>query len=207
MKYIQFDGGAIPNPGNMGIGVVLIDDNRIIKELSKKLDGVGTNNEAEYSALIEGLKQAIELGWKNICIQGDSKLVINQIKGMWKINKPHLRVLNNTVKELLNNFNSVEMKWIGREQNSRADAAASMALGFKEDPYHQMIKKDKTDHGSSCPKCGKECKFELQTFKNGDQHLKQRCPTHGFIRWAPKLPEYLEKVAEDKHVQKSMLDF
>lgn len=207
MKIIQFDGGAIPNPGAMGIGVVLMDDNRIIKELSKKLDGIGTNNEAEYSALIEGLKQAIEFEWKNICIQGDSKLVINQVKGMWKINKPDLVVLNNTVQKLLNNFNSIEIKWIKREQNSRADAAASMALGLEEDPYHQMIKKDKTDPGSSCPRCGKECKFELQTFKNGDQHLKQKCPTHGFIRYAPKLPEYLEKVTGDKDAQKSLLDF
>ena len=57
MKIIQFDGGAVPNPGTRGIGVILLEDNHVLKEISCKLDGIGTNNEAEYSALIEGMKR------------------------------------------------------------------------------------------------------------------------------------------------------
>lgn len=77
MKIIQFDGGAVLNPGTRGIGIILLEDNHVLKEISRKLDGIGTNNEAEYSALIEGLKQALALGWKEILVQGDSKLVVN----------------------------------------------------------------------------------------------------------------------------------
>lgn len=129
MKIIQFDGGAIPNPGTRAIGVILIENGIVIKEISRKLDGVGTNNEAEYSAFIEGLKQAINLGWTDIVVQGDSKLVVNQVAGSWKINKDNLKPLNAEAKVLLSQFRSAKVEWIPREMNSRADAAASRALG------------------------------------------------------------------------------
>lgn len=133
MKVIQFDGGAVPNPGTRGIGVILLEDNHVLKEISRKLDGIGTNNEAEYSALIEGLKQALALGWKDILVQGDSKLVVNQVAGSWKVNKDNLRSLNEEAKALLSKFQSAKVEWIPREKNSRADAAASRALGFDEE--------------------------------------------------------------------------
>jgi ribonuclease HI len=132
MKIIQFDGGAVPNPGTRGIGVILLEDNHVLKEISRKLDGIGTNNEAEYSALIEGLKQALALGWTDILVQGDSKLVVNQVAGSWKVNKDNLKPLNEEAKTLLSKFQSVKVEWIPREKNARADAAASRALGFDE---------------------------------------------------------------------------
>jgi hypothetical protein len=70
MKVIHFDGGAVPNPGTRAIGIIFLEDNLVLKEISRKLDGIGTNNEAEYVALIEGLKQAHELGWTDILFQG-----------------------------------------------------------------------------------------------------------------------------------------
>jgi ribonuclease HI len=129
MKIIQFDGGAVPNPGAHAIGVILIENGVVIKEISRKLDGIGTNNEAEYSAFIEGLKQAINLGWTDIVVQGDSKLVVNQVAGSWKVNKDNLKPLNAEAKLLLSKFQSAKVEWIPREKNSRADAAASRALG------------------------------------------------------------------------------
>lgn len=109
MKVIQFDGGAVPNPGTRGIG---------------------TNNEAEYSALIEGLKQALTLGWTEILVQGDSRLVVNQVTGSWKVKKDNLKPLNAKSKALLSKFQSAKVDWIPREKNSRADAAASLGLSF-----------------------------------------------------------------------------
>lgn len=96
MRKIQFDGCAIPNPGDMGIGVVLIDNSNVIT-ISKKLPDKGTNNIAEYTALLTGILKALELGWKEASIEGDSKLVINQINGTWHINKKHLENLRNQV--------------------------------------------------------------------------------------------------------------
>ncbi|WP_394697741.1 hypothetical protein [uncultured Methanomethylovorans sp.] len=57
MKVIQFDGGAVPNPDTIAIGVILLENNHFLKEISLKLDGIGTNNKPDYSVLIEGLKQ------------------------------------------------------------------------------------------------------------------------------------------------------
>lgn len=130
MKIIQFDGGAVPNPGARAIGVILIENGIILKEISRKLDGIGTNNEAEYSAFIEGLKQAINLGWIDIHVQGDSKLVVNQVAGSWKVNKDNLKPLNAEATTLLSKFQSAKVEWIPREMNSRADAAASRALSY-----------------------------------------------------------------------------
>jgi ribonuclease HI len=126
MKIIQFDGGAVPNPGTRGIGAILLEDNHVLKEISRKLDGIGTNNEAEYSALIEGLKQALALGWTEILVQGDSKLVVNQVAGSWKVNKDNLKPLNEEAKKLLSKFQSVKVEWIPREKNARADATTTI---------------------------------------------------------------------------------
>ena len=73
-------------------------------------------------------------GWTDILVQGDSKLVVNQVAGSWKVNKDNLKPLNAEAKSLLSKFLSVKVEWIPREKNARADAAASRALGFDEDP-------------------------------------------------------------------------
>lgn len=130
MKIIQFDGGAVPNPGARAIGVIIIENGIVIKEISRKLKGIGTNNEAEYSALIEGLKQAIDLGLTDIVVQGDSQLVVNQVTGSWKVNSYNLKPLNAEAKKLLSQFRSAKVEWIPRAMNSRADAAVSRALGY-----------------------------------------------------------------------------
>ncbi|KAF5429925.1 ribonuclease HI [Candidatus Methanophagaceae archaeon] len=128
MKKIQFDGAAIPNPGEMGIGVVLIEDKDILMEITKKLPDKGTNNIAEYTALLIGISAALELGWKDVLIEGDSKLVINQVKGAWKINKTHLKRLHAQVVKELSKFDSYALNWIPREKNFVADKLASNAF-------------------------------------------------------------------------------
>ena len=143
MKKIQFDGAAIPNPGKMGIGVVLIEDKIRIAKISQKLPDKGTNNIAEYTALLTGLTKALELGWKHIIIEGDSKLVINQVKGAWKINKAHLKRLHAQVIKELSKFDSYALNWIPRNKNSAADELASKALRHKAEGYHRAETKTK----------------------------------------------------------------
>ena len=215
MKKIQFDGAAIPNPGEMGIGVVLIENNNIITKITKKLPNTGTNNVAEYTALLTGIQKALELGWKQVSIEGDSKLVINQINGIWGINKDHLKILHNQVVEGLSNFDSYTINWIPREKNFKADELASKALGYEEDIYHNptfknknIHKNDQNDVDIKCPKCKRDCKFKWQQFKNGSNHIRQECPIHGYIRYAPKIEPYiiLANENEDNTIQKKLFE-
>ncbi len=115
---IYFDGSARPNPGNMRIGVVVETPKEVV-EISKDL-GFGTNNVAEYMALIEGLKKALELGARSVEIFGDSRLVIEQIRGKYAVKSPHLRGLYLEVKELLSKFESFDLEWIPESENEKA---------------------------------------------------------------------------------------
>ncbi len=197
MKKIQFDGAAIPNPGEMGIGVVLIEDKDIITEIAKKLPDKGTNNIAEYTALLTGISAASELGWKEVLIEGDSKLVINQVKGAWKINKTHLKRLHAQVVKELSKFDSYALNWIPREKNSVADELASKALKQDEDLYHHSetkikeVTKNGMNIGLKCPNCKGACVFKWQEFNDGSRHIHQECPVHGFIRYAPQIEPYI----------------
>jgi ribonuclease HI len=196
MRIIQFDGGAIPNPGDMGIGVVLLENSNIITTISKKLPDKGTNNTAEYTALLTGILKALELGWKEVSIEGDSELVINQVNGSWNIKKEHLENLYNQVVKELSNFDSYTINWIPRENNSIADKLASNALGYEEDPhgaiknYYNSYNQNKDNVDIKCPKCKRDCEFKWQEFKNGTCHIRQECPIHGYIRYAPKIEPY-----------------
>lgn len=217
MKKIQFDGAAIPNPGEMGIGAVLIENSNIITKISKKLPNNGTNNIAEYTALLTGISKASELGWKHVMIEGDSKLVINQVKGAWKIDKEHLKSLYAQVVKELSKFDSYTIKWIPREENSIADELASKALGHGEGVYqHATIKnkaigykKDQKNEISidiKCPKCKGDCIFKWQEFKNGLRHIRQECPVHGYIRYVPQIEPCLTiaNQTKDKTIQKKL---
>ena len=89
--------------------------------------GIATNNQAEYAAVIAGLRFLTQTNYREVIIRMDSKLVIEQLGGNWKINNLQLRELADQAKELLRDF-SVRLEWIPREQNSKADANANTAL-------------------------------------------------------------------------------
>jgi len=117
MTSLYFDGSS-KNPGKSGAGIY-------IKELdiskSKYLGPMLTNNEAEYMALIFGLEVAKSLSIKELNVYGDSKLVIMQSQGLWKINHEHLRKLNKQVKDLSSSFDKITFNHIPREENKIAD--------------------------------------------------------------------------------------
>lgn len=83
---IYFDGGCNPNPGKMEICIVVLDQNKKTPHVIRNL-GRGTSNIAEWSALLFAATHAKELGLKKVTFVGDSKLVVNQAKGLWRINK------------------------------------------------------------------------------------------------------------------------
>ena len=130
MKVLRLytDGAARGNPGPAGAGVVIEDDQGMrLRGLHRWL-GEATNNVAEYRALIDGLK-AVE-PWKpdRLEVYMDSRLVVEQLKGAYKIKNPGLQALAREAKSLLELFPEVELKHVEREKNKGADALANMAI-------------------------------------------------------------------------------
>lgn len=129
MKVVMnFDGSCNSSTvGRTGVGVVIKKDGEIIKELSERM-GNGTNNTAEYHALIRGLEEARLLGAEEVEARGDSELVIKQVKGEYRVKKEHLKAMHERACELAGMFKKVDFQWVPREQNKRADALAQKAV-------------------------------------------------------------------------------
>jgi len=129
---IHTDGGARGNPGPAAIGVVIEKDGKKIHEFGKKI-GESTNNVAEYTAVIEAFKKIKELGIMNkelrINFFIDSKLVVEQLNGRFKIKDAKLRELVLQIKMLEQEVGGViTYHIIPREQNIRADLLVNQAL-------------------------------------------------------------------------------
>jgi ribonuclease HI len=122
-----FDGACRGNPGPMGIGAVLLENGKKVKELSKRL-GKGTNNIAEWSALIEGLKMARAYGCRELEVRGDSQLIIKQITGRYRVKSDNLIPLYNEAKRLSANFGKISFKWVKRDNNTLTDALSNRAF-------------------------------------------------------------------------------
>jgi broad specificity phosphatase PhoE/ribonuclease HI len=126
---IEADGGSRGNPGMSGAGAVVLDaaTGNILREISEAV-GIATNNVAEYSALIFALEAAFEIDpAAEIVVRMDSKLVVEQMSGRWKIKHPDMLSLGARVQQLIKG-KSVEFVWIPREQNVLADALANKAM-------------------------------------------------------------------------------
>jgi len=125
---INTDGGSRGNPGPGACGVVIKNRNGdVIKERGKYL-GICTNNEAEYQGLILGLELALEMGADNVEILMDSELVAKQLKGQYRVKKPHLGAFFSKAKELERQVGSVNYFVVPREKNKRADAIVNNIL-------------------------------------------------------------------------------
>jgi len=125
---IYFDGASRGNPGRAGAGVWMTDgEGRKVSEMSRYL-GHKTNNEAEYWALLLGLREAKRLGGKSLHIFTDSELVERQIKGIYRVRDLNLKILHRTVQENLKVFSSFEIQSVPREENREADRLANEAI-------------------------------------------------------------------------------
>lgn len=127
--FAMTDGGSRGNPGPAGYGAVVLDAHAdlILAERAEYI-GIESNNVAEYRGLIAALEMAIELGLTEIEIRMDSKLVVEQMSGRWKIKHPQMQKLALQGKRLADQLDRVEYVWIPRAQNSHADRLANEAM-------------------------------------------------------------------------------
>ena len=126
---IEADGGSRGNPGIAGSGTVIYeaDGTTVVRKLAYVV-GTATNNVAEYHALYNGLDAAQQLGATDISVRMDSKLVVEQMSGRWKIKHPDMRELAIKCQKILRTFQSAEFTWVPRRQNAAADALANQAM-------------------------------------------------------------------------------
>jgi ribonuclease HI len=125
------DGGARGNPGPAAIGAVLLDPSTAppvrLATVSERI-GSTTNNVAEYRAVIAGLEAALDFPAREVQVRADSKLVIEQLAGRWRVKQDHLRPLHARARELLCGYESVDLAHVPREQNTDADLLVNAAL-------------------------------------------------------------------------------
>ncbi|MEO3800446.1 bifunctional RNase H/acid phosphatase [Nonomuraea sp. B1E8] len=128
---VEADGGSRGNPGPAGYGAVVKDasDGQVLAEAAEAI-GVATNNVAEYRGLIAGLTAVLELAGDgaSVAVRMDSKLVIEQMAGRWKIKNEGLRPLALEAGALVRRLRVSEWTWIPRERNKHADRLANEAM-------------------------------------------------------------------------------
>jgi ribonuclease HI len=125
---MNFDGCSKNNPGLAGAGAVIYHLDKEIWADSFFVGEIFTNNHAEYAGLILGLQHAKLLGIKNLKIEGDSLLVINQMKGLYKCKSLNLIDLYDKVKKLEMHFDYIEYNHVLRNKNKRADELSNIAV-------------------------------------------------------------------------------
>jgi len=129
---MKVDGACNPNPGNMGIGIVIYKDGELIKKISEAI-GHGTNNIAEYKALIRGLEEAKKINPERIDAYCDSQLVVKQLNRKYKVRNKGIIPLFNKVNEICQTFpGKIYFIWHGRDNNFVADGLAKKAISEKE---------------------------------------------------------------------------
>lgn len=125
---IRTDGAARGNPGPAGVGVVLLDPGgAVVDELGKGI-GWATNNVAEYQALIEGLRLAKSHGANRLAVFSDSTLLVEQMKGRWKVKHAGLKPLFALAGKLAKEIGNVRYVAVPRERNRRADELANLGV-------------------------------------------------------------------------------
>ena len=128
------DGGSRGNPGKAAIGVAIYNTSgAVIKKYGQYLGDPFTNNEAEYHAVISGLKTLLampEFASKETALEvrSDSQLLVNQVSGTFKIKQEHIRAFVVTIHKLIEQFGAVKFISIPREQNKVADALVNESL-------------------------------------------------------------------------------
>jgi ribonuclease HI len=125
---VACDGAARGNPGPAGIGAVLTDgDGIVLAEVAEGI-GVATNNVAEYTAAIRGLERARELGATEVLLRSDSRLLVEQLAGRFKVKNPRLRELHAQARSIAAGFERIRYEHVPRERNAHADQLANRGV-------------------------------------------------------------------------------
>ncbi|MDD5067192.1 MAG: ribonuclease HI family protein [bacterium] len=118
---IHTDGSSKGNPGPARIGIQFTDSqNNILLRESREI-GIKTNNQAEYTAVREALKMALEKNYRNVVLFSDSQVVIHQLNNLYKIKDPGLRKFYDEIKKIMEKFEEIKLVHIKREKNKTAD--------------------------------------------------------------------------------------
>jgi ribonuclease HI len=125
---VACDGAARGNPGPAGIGAVLFDEGgTVLAEVAEGI-GVATNNVAEYTAAIRGLERARALGATDVLLRSDSRLLVEQLAGRFKVKNPTLRELHAQVRSIAATFERIRYEHVRRELNTHADRLANRGV-------------------------------------------------------------------------------
>ncbi|HEY5295014.1 MAG TPA: ribonuclease HI family protein [Gaiellaceae bacterium] len=122
------DGGARGNPGPAAYGFVLEDPEGETLAAHGATIGIATNNVAEYSGLIAGLRKAIELGIVAVEVVSDSELMVKQMRGEYRVKNEALRTLRDEADQLARKLKQVEYRHVKRAHNELADRLVNEAL-------------------------------------------------------------------------------
>ncbi len=128
---IYIDGSSFGNPGDSGIGVIFLNGQETLKNISKYI-GRQTNNFAEYTALVYALQEALVMKVACINIFSDSELLCRQLKGEYKVKSENIKDLYGQAQRLLEGFENFSINQIPREQNRGADKLARLAIKKKD---------------------------------------------------------------------------
>ncbi|MFS0182725.1 bifunctional RNase H/acid phosphatase [Corynebacterium striatum] len=131
MKLVIFaDGGSRGNPGIAGSGTAVYsaDRKQLLREIAYVVGTKSTNNVAEYHGLLRGLEAAVEMGADDVDFYMDSKLVVEQMNGRWKIKHPDMQALALEARKLIDQLGSFALTWVPRAKNKAADALSNVAM-------------------------------------------------------------------------------
>ena len=124
---IYIDGASKGNPGPSGIGIIIIKDGCVIREIGRYI-GPATNNIAEYTALVCALQEGLALKADTLRIKSDSELLCRQLNKVYKVKSANIIGLYTQALNLLSGFKEVSIKHIPREENAFADKLATQAV-------------------------------------------------------------------------------
>ena len=126
------DGSSFGNPGESGYGVVLKNEEGIVLEIEGGYIGKATNNEAEYKGLLACLKLAKQHGIRALTVYSDSQLMVNQMKGIYRVKKPHLKEFHSQALEAITAGSiRFSIHHIPRDKNKEADGLARRAIRLR----------------------------------------------------------------------------
>ena len=125
---VYVDGASRGNPGDAAVGVSLCDERGTELATVSKAIGPATNNEAEYTALIEALRLCQSRKIREVDVRADSELIVRQMNGEYRVREPKLIPLAEEARRLARSFERFSIVHVRREKNSRADELANQAL-------------------------------------------------------------------------------
>lgn len=134
---VYVDGSSRGNPGPSGVGYQIVGENGQVLACGGKFIGFATSRVAEYYAMKEGCSQAIALGLKSVRFVSDNLMMVNQLKGIYKVKNRDLLPIYDDIQEMLGEFEACAFMHVTREQNREADLQANLAIDqqFGENDY------------------------------------------------------------------------